>query len=149
MNDATRKIIETELNSLAERIKQNHRAAGQVASGKTINSINVQASDEYVGLYAKSYFGVNETGRKPGNVPKGFYSIILKWIEDKGLQFDKPKTAAYFISRKIASEGSKLFRDGGRSDIYSIVVDESKRKIESEIGRQAITELTNIKLNIK
>ena len=148
MKQETRQIIEKHLTDLKNRIIENHIAAGQKASGKTAESLNIQNPDENsIGLFGRSYFAVLETGRKPGKVPKGFYSIILKWIEDKRINVEKPKTMAYFTAKKIASEGTKLFRDGGRSDIYSNEIEKTIRAIETEIGRAAIESITNIKLN--
>jgi len=149
MKEQTRKIIESELNILKDKIIQSHLAAGQKASGKTIASLNIQQSDENsIGLFGKKYFSVLETGRKPGNVPKGFYKILLKWIEDKGITVEKPETLAYFTAQKIANEGTKLFRDGGRTDIFSPHILSTKNAIESAIGKLAIDEVTNIKINL-
>lgn len=149
MKQETRQIIEKHLTDLKNRIIENHLAAGQKASGKTAESLNIQNPDENsIGLFGRSYFAVLETGRKPGKVPKGFYSIILKWIEDKRINVEKPKTMAYFTARKIANDGTKLFRDGGRNDIFSAPVEQTKRTIESDIMKQAISEVTNIKINL-
>lgn len=148
MNDTTRKIIEIQLTDLKNRIIENHLRAGQKASGKTIESLQVKNEDENsIGLFGRSFISTLETGRKSGKVPYGFYSIILKWIEDKGINVENPKTMAYFTAKKIASEGTKLFRDGGRSDIYSNEIEKTIRSIETEIGRAAIESITNIKIN--
>ena len=149
MKQETRQIIEKHLTDLKNRIIENHLAAGQKASGKTAESLNIQNTDENsIGLFGRSHFAVLETGRKGGKVPKGFYAIILKWIEDKRIDVEKPKTMAYFTAQKIAREGTKLFRDGGRNDIFSAPVEQAKRSIESDVMKQAISEVTNIKTNL-
>jgi hypothetical protein len=119
MIQEAKNILQQELEDLKKRIIANHEHAGQVASGRTRASLRVETSDEGGVLWGRSPFGTLETGRKPGKVPKGFYHIILQWVKDKGIKVDNPKTFSYFVSRKIAREGTELFRSGGRADIYS------------------------------
>ena len=151
MNKETREIIESRLRELMQEVKDNHINAGQRASGKTIESLKIESDENSVGLLGRKYFGVLETGRKPGKVPKGFYETILKWAKSKSIDFEsetKMKTFAYFVSKKIAEEGTKLFRKGGRNDIYSIAVERAKKDINTAIGRMAIESVTNIKTNL-
>ena len=148
MKEATRKIIEIQLTDLKNRIIENHLRAGQKASGKTIESLQVKNEDENsIGLFGRNFFSTLETGRKAGNVPYNFHLIILQWIKDKGIQVENPETMAHFTAIKIAFEGTKLYREGGRSDIYSNEIEKTIRAIETEIGRAAIESITNIKIN--
>lgn len=71
-----KKILSEELESLRKRIIANHEAAGQVASGRTRDSLRVEATDNEGILFGRYPFGTLETGRKPGKVPKGFAAII-------------------------------------------------------------------------
>lgn len=141
MRDKTKAVLLEELSALAERIKANHKSAGQVASGKTLRSIHVEATQKNGTLYGRAYFGVLETGRRAGRVPLGFTAIILQWMKDKGVKGKpmpykrkpsalwKPKfnsaqergdyTLASAIAHRIARSGTKLYRNGGRSDIFS------------------------------
>ena len=70
-------IIGDELDSLMQRVTANHIRAGQKASGRTLQSIRKQISDAGGVLLGRAYFGVLETGRKPGPVPGGFRFVIL------------------------------------------------------------------------
>ena len=118
-----KQTIEYELTSLKQRIIENHIRAGQKASGKTIESMQVvveQLGDDYVGtLYGRQFFGNLETGNKPWKnqpmrVPRFFHDIIQEWIEAKGLSLN-----AWAVSYKIIHEGTQLYRQGGRDDIFS------------------------------
>lgn len=147
MNSEAQKVIQEELEDLKRRIIANHERAGQVASGRTRASLRVEASEDRGTLWGKSPFGILETGRKPGKVPKGFYQIILQWVKDKKINVENPKTFAYFVSKKIANEGTALFRSGGRTDIYSneipVTIENIGKRIVGLIG----IEVENINLN--
>lgn len=114
-------VLREELEDLKQRIIANHRAAGQVASGKTITSMRVNMNGDTGELVGRPYFGSLETGSKPWRnaanikkVPPRFNAIIEQWIKDKGLNLN-----SWAVSYKIIHEGTKLHRQGGRSDIYS------------------------------
>lgn len=147
MSSEAQKVIQEELEDLKRRIIANHERAGQVASGRTRASLRVEVGDEGGVLWGRSPFGTLETGRRAGKVPKGFYHIILQWVKDKGISVENPKTFAYFVSRKIAKEGTALFRSGGRADIYS---NEIPKTIDS-VGKKLVglfsVEVENINLN--
>lgn len=134
------KIVREELTRFMERVRANHRAAGQVASGRTSASMHVEVEDNEGTVFGRMAFGTLETGRRAGRVPGNFRSIIRQWMADKGIKADpipyvrkpserwQPKytpqergdmSLAGAIAHKIATSGTKLFRDGGRSDIYS------------------------------
>lgn len=145
-------ILREELEALKERIIANHRQAGQVASGKTIASMQVNIDGDTGELVGRPYFGTLETGAKPWKnaasmkkVPASFNAIIEQWIKDKDLNLN-----SWAVSYKIIHEGTKLYRQGGRADIYS---NEIPKTIESVVQRllviydKQITE--TIKLNSK
>jgi len=106
-------LVASELEALKQRIIENHRNAGQVASGRTIASLKVEITEDGGVLWGRSAFGTLETGRKGGKVPAGFWKIIRQWMDDKGIQVEKPDSFAYLVARKIAKEGTQLFREGG------------------------------------
>lgn len=143
-------VIESELQQLKDRIIANHRTAGQVASGRTIASMQVEITDDGGILWGRQAFGTLETGRKGGKVPKGFYHIILQWVKDKGLdaQVDNPKTFAYFVAKKIAKEGTELYRTGGRNDIYTPEIERTMESLADKISAIFETDVEHINLNI-
>ncbi len=140
-------ILKYELNDLRLRIIDNHIRARQKASGRTIASLRVEVTENSGILWGRKAFGTLETGRRPGRVPKGFYKIILDWIEAKGIRVEKPKTFAYFIARKIAREGTQLYRDGGRDDIYSKEIDKTIKTIMEKVFGIFENDIKHINLN--
>lgn len=141
------KIVGDGLQDLRKRIIANHEAARQVASGRTRDSLKVEMTENGGILWGRQAFGVLETGRKPGRVPKGFYGIILQWVKDKGIHVEKPKSFAYLVARKIANEGTKLYRSGQKEDIYSTEVEKTIQDISDRILVIFNTEVEHINLN--
>lgn len=140
-------LVTSELEALKQRIIENHRSAGQVASGRTIASLKVEITEDGGVLWGRSPFGTLETGRKGGKVPAGFWKIIRQWMDDKGIQVEKPDSFAYLVARKIAREGTQLFRNGGRSDIYSPEVKDTVERVSDGIGILFGSEVEHINLN--
>lgn len=140
-------LVASELEALKQRIIENHRSAGQVASGRTIASLKVEITEDGGVLWGRSAFGALETGRKGGKVPAGFWKIIRQWMDDKGIQVEKPDSFAYLVARKIAKEGTQLFRNGGRSDIYSPEVKDTVERVSDGIGILFGSEVEHINLN--
>lgn len=130
--DEALRIVRSELNDLRLRIIDHHVNVGQKASGRTIESLHVEMQEGGGILWGRKAFGVLETGRKGGKVPKGFYQIIQQWVKDKGIQVKNPKSFSYLVARKIAREGTSLHRSGKVEDIYST---ETEKTIESIMNK--------------
>lgn len=118
-NKTAREILNDELTALKERIASNIMSAGMNASGRTIASMRVEVNENEGTLFGRRAFEVLESGRRPGKVPKGFYQIIYQWAIDKRIRVRNLKSFAYLTARKIAREGTLLYREGGRNDIYT------------------------------
>ena len=119
-------ILTRALNDARERIQTNLALTGTNASGRTSDSLEVVIEGNTGTLLGRQAFGTVETGRKAGRVPYGFKHIIYQWMQDKGVhaevsgrrsQFSADMSMAYLIAQKIANDGSRLYRDGGRDDI--------------------------------
>ena len=164
IKDAASVILTEELEALKKKIITQHFDAGQKASGRTAASLRVEVTEDEGTLYGRSPFDTLETGRKPGKVPQSFQAIIRKWMADKGIEAapipyktDRPHkytpqergnlSLAFLIARKIRREGTRLFRNGGRNDIYSNVIPAAIEKIQSRIAELLKLEVGNIKLN--
>lgn len=157
-------ILQEELEALRLNIISNHTRAGQKASGRTAASLHVEVSEDGGVLYGRKPFGTLETGRKAGRVPQNFQQIIIKWMADKGI---KPAPIpyltnrqhkytpeqrgvlrmSYFVAKKIRETGTKLFRDGGRADIYSPEIEKTVRAIESRMLSLIKTKIEHIRIN--
>lgn len=147
LRDKVMELVSSELEALKQRIIENHRSAGQVASGRTIASLKVEITEDGGVLWGRSPFGTLETGRKPGKVPAGFWKIIRQWMDDKGIQVEKPDSFAYLVARKIANEGTQLFREGGFYKIYSPEVKDTVERVSDGIGILFGSEVEHINLN--
>lgn len=149
-----KKSIIISLVWLQSRIIENHLAANQQASGRTIRSLLIEETVKGARLKGRSYFSTLETGRKEGKVPQNFNDIIQQWILDKGISFDpvpykrqpserwQPKytseqrglmSLAGAIAYKIATEGTSLYRDGGRKDIFTEPTSEAIIQIKQKL----------------
>ncbi|WP_277099091.1 hypothetical protein [Coprobacter secundus] len=145
-------IISQELETLKNRIIDNIYRTKRNASGKTINSLRVEASGNEGILFGRKYFGTLETGRGPGKIPKDFQSIIAQWAVDKGLFSPddyKLKTFSYFVSKKISDKGTKLFRNGGDNEVYSQEIPKTIENIGDRTMNIITTMYDSIKLNEK
>lgn len=140
-------ILNEELESLRQRIVENHIQAGQRTSGRTIKSLHVVVDDDHGILFGRKAFGVLETGRGPGKVPKGFYKIIRQWMIDKGIQVEKPKSFAYLVARKIAEKGTRLYRTGKHEDIYSKDIEIAIQNIMNRVFGIFSKDVKHINLN--
>lgn len=140
-------IINEELLKLKDVIAANIVAQGLNASGKTAKSLEVVMGDNGGALMGRSFFAVLETGRKAGKVPKNFRQIIEKWATDKGLTFETPsklRSFSYLVARKIAAEGTKQYRTGRRTDVFTDAVNETVTSIQNQLGSEVLKEIVTI-----
>lgn len=154
-------ILTRSLERMRDRIAANINEKGLRASGKTAASMykpgSIRMTDTGAMLVAvgRGWFQSLEQGRPGGRVPRSFTSIISQWIIDKGLSVRQipykrqpserwqPKytveerslrMAAAAIAHTIAERGTLLYRQGGRRDIYSPVIEEEVKLLERELG---------------
>lgn len=115
-------------NSTVAQIRQNLSATVTSATGKTSQSLRYEVKDEgftqSLTILGRPYFMAVETGRRPtpqyDKPSKAFVASIKEWADTKGLG-----KFAYAIAKNIHKEGTQLYRDGGRTDIVSNVVNQS------------------------
>lgn len=135
--------IENMMREVFEQMRQDiiarHEQAGQVASGRTRDSLRSEIvpgmSSVTATLYGRKYFAALETGSKPWakqykHPPKPFVETIAEWMKDKGIT----GVSAYLVARKIMREGSSLYRSGGRNDIFTPAMQDAERKIDEQIS---------------
>lgn len=140
-------ILTTELEKLKRDIIVNHERAGQVASGRTRDSLSVENVSASGGeLQGASYLGVLERGRKGGKVPYNFIEILKKWAAHKGISFSNEKDFnrwAYFVQKKIKEEGTKLFRSGQTLDIFDTPIKDFTKRLGEQVGTMYQTQIAN------
>lgn len=113
--------------STVAQIRENLSSTGTTATGKSASSLRYEVTNEgtkaTLRVVGKPFFAVVETGRKPTPSYKPsetFVASIKSWMDAKG------KTgSAYAIAQSIHKKGTKLWREGGRKDIYSNVINQN------------------------
>ena len=158
-------ILTEELGTLKATIINNIRSTGQWASGKTAASMAVMVSGSIGELVGRRAFGTLETGRRGGRVPRNLHDIIYDWMMAKGIHAEpmpyktsRPhkyseqeradRTMAYFIARTIRRDGTRLYREGGRDDVYSRAIPTTIERINSRLsGIYVAAVAQQIKLN--
>ncbi len=134
-------LIAKFFNEISKDIKAEALAQGRTASGRTAQSLEIEA-DNRTGILSGFTSALTwETGRKSGKTPGGFQKIIEQWMSDKGLfqaeTDSKKRSIAFLIARKIRESGTLLHRQGGQSGVLSnIITDERISVFESEVLRR-------------
>ena len=162
-----KQIVKDELTQMVARIASNLDSTGTTASGRTAKSMRIQETEFGVVVFSRRYFKGVEIGRGPGRVPTGFNEIIKQWIIDKGIavtqlpykrqastnwqpKYSVPERsliiAASAIASNIKSNGTGLYKSGGRSDIYSEEIENTVSKIKTRLAAEVISQ---IKINIR
>lgn len=160
-------ILNERLQWLADQVRQNHIDAGQVASGKLrdyFRSLVEDQGDRISGyVEALSYIEAMEQGNAPWEpipmkqakdghtydyVPKWFADAIGQWMSDKGIQETKERNR-YAVAWKIIHEGTLLYRQGGRSDIYSEITKAVAEEIADELAAEVAIQVKTITLNLE
>lgn len=116
-------------NSVNE-IRQNIKKAGKQATGKTARALSYTATARSLQVSGPAWVWTLETGRGPysGGQKGGFAKRLEEWMVAKGVKPFEGKTlseTARFLAWYINKFGSKLYRQGGRTDIITPVLDEA------------------------
>lgn len=138
LNPEVATILREELEVLRQRIIENMTAADQHATGKTRESLKIEIletnGDTYGILTGRRAFATLERGSRrwskpPKRVPRFFADLIGEWIDAKGIDLNK-----WAVAHSIIHKGSKLYRTGGRDDIYTPEI----RRTLDRIGERII-----------
>lgn len=158
-------ILNEKLRQLADTIRANHEAAGQVASGRMRDSIRdviLHDNKIFIGFVeALDYVEALERGNAPWEdiptreandghyyayVPGWFAEAIGQWMHDKGIEETKERNR-WSVAWSIIHFGTRLYQDGGRSDIYSDLVEQYSEEIANDIMKEYDTIITTLTLN--
>ena len=136
LDETIRLILREELEDLRKRIIKNMGKADQIVTGKTRDSMQVEVQGLSGVLTGRQAFATLETGsrpwsRPPKRVPRFFADLIGEWIDAKGLDLNK-----WAVARTIIHKGSKLYREGGRADVYSPELQKTIDRIGDRIMNQ-------------
>lgn len=130
--------------TVVDQIKRNLASTGTNATGRTAASLRFEVINEtdkqILRVIGKPFFKVVETGRKAtpqySNPSKQFVDDIKQWVKARGID----EKAAYGIAKSIHQKGTKLFRNGGRQDIFSDVITPT---FVDEISKSILNQFTN------
>lgn len=133
LSEDIRQILREELEDLRKRIIENMGKADQIVTGKTRDSMQVEVRDNMGVLTGRQAFATLETGsapwsKKPKRVPKWFADLIGEWIDRRGLDLNQ-----WAVAHSIIHKGSKLYRSGGRADIYSPEIQKTMDRLGDRI----------------
>lgn len=127
-------IVKDCLSKCVETIKENSRNAGQVATGKTLASLEYRLEESgnyYVAkILGRKYFGSLETGRGIYNGGKAdiaaFNARLVEWFKARGIHSEMSDEQLLLEANRlrwyINKYGTKLYQRGGRKDIFSPAV---------------------------
>lgn len=165
-------ILADELEQLRQRIVANMERVGAVASGRTRDSMHVEVVADtqgilYGGLPDGAPFGTLETGSAPHGharysypkqpLPRSFAAIIYDWMVAKGItaqptgsqtQEQANRSLSYAIAITIARSGTKLFRNGGRTDIYSNEIPQTIANVNARVIKELQLQVEDINQNL-
>lgn len=145
LNTTIEESITTALSDCVETIKRNSRNAGQVATGRTLKSLEYRLQSEgedYVAqILGRKYFGSLETGRGiynggEANV-KQFNDNLVAWFRARGLHSDLTDEQLYLEANRlrwyINKYGTPLYQKGGRKDIFTPAVEGFMETLQEQL----------------
>lgn len=139
-------------STLVSEIKQRHadpangeNGKPQMTTGKTIGLLHIERTATGFKLIGWTYSGTYEEGRAPsknawgsgGSGSTDWSDSLIRWAEAKGITFKDERQAqgwAYCVMRKIATQGSKRYRDpSARRDIFTTPINNMTETLRKQI----------------
>lgn len=104
------------------------------ATRKTLESIRFEIRGLNLLFYAREFFRLLESGRRPTskNPSPEMIQNLTEYAKARGM--DKPRSAAWAIAKKINKEGDRTKRSGGRN-VYSDVVATFTKELTDELAK--------------
>lgn len=155
MTDEERQILGETLEAIVSDIRKNLADTGTNASGRTSDSLEAVLTDDGGYILGRQYFQGVEQGRPAGPVPFDFVHIIRQWMRDKHItapaikykrkESDRwhPKytpeergamAMAGAIAYRIRTQGTRLYLNGGRTDIYTNVLESRLAELQEKLS---------------
>lgn len=138
-------LLQQELEKCIAQIKTNSKNAGQVATGKTLRSLEWQLSkdgnDFIATILGRKYFGSLETGRGVYNGGKAaikqFNDALVEWFRARGIHSEmndeQLRLEANRLRWYINRYGTKLYQKGGRKDIFTPAVEAFQETLQQQL----------------
>lgn len=119
-------VIQDKGIDLINNIRVNLGSTGTNATVKTSQSLRIELKQEgtkySLTLYGRPFFMTVQTGRRPTPDKKPsreMISNLMEWVDARGL----PESAVWAIANTINRRGTRLWLEGGRTDIVDPAVD--------------------------
>jgi hypothetical protein len=141
--DILSKYLNSKKNELIENMRNNRPTgrSNQVASGKTIASLEVVINGNKGKLLGAKHIGALENGRHETRNTAASEPTLLEnikqWILDKNLELNP-----YAVTKKIHQKGTELYRMGGNSGTISKLTD-SNKIVVSDISEWMFLQVIN------
>lgn len=152
-------IIDGLMADMVQGIKHNARMAGKVASGKTLASLHYEVAPLTDGaveatLWGRKFFATLETGRGPAR-KKGtdaerarWQAAMKEWCRMRGfpaagLSDAQYERAAAFLRWYINKHGDRLYRQGGRRDIFTPEIETFRSRLQEQMFNLASATIRN------
>lgn len=154
MSDIT-EIIKVHLTNIKDKIAENMAKHGRNASGKSVSSLTVEATDESGTIFGSPSFLAMQKGRGPGAVPANFRDIIKRWAIAKGISTSARagtsqtseqalNSFAGAVAFNIMKKGTRIYREKRFDDIISSAVDSELEAMGAEIALVAAKRIDDI-----
>lgn len=148
-------ILQTNGIQLINDIRANMGSAGMNATNETSHSLRIEVNQSgnnfKLQLFGRAFFMTVETGRKPTpNKKPGRAMIerITRWVEARDIDID----AVWAIATNIQKKGTKLWQDGGRTDIVQPAIDDfinnTSNDLMDAVADEFINEWKSLKLQL-
>jgi hypothetical protein len=119
-------VIQNQSINLVNNIRINLGRAGMFVTNKTQQSLRQEVKQEgtkyTVQVFGRPFFMTVQTGRRPTPDKKPSREMvenIREWMDARGID----ESAAWAIATNINKKGTRLWREGGRTDIVDPAVD--------------------------
>jgi len=114
------------LGNLKEKIQGAIASKGLDNSGEAFNSLEVKGSQ----LLGNDYIYYLDKGRGPGKFPP----TLIGWIKNKlGLEGTEAKQVDFLVRRKIAREGTEIFKNNSKGIELDNLVNEMVDELIKEL----------------
>lgn len=111
----------------ANDVRANMGSAGMNATNETAHSIRIEVKESgskyTLEVFGRPYFMTIQTGRKPTPDKKPSREMIDRitaWVEARNMD----QSAVWAIATNINKKGTRLWQQGGRTDIVDPAVDD-------------------------
>jgi len=143
-------ILRIEFDSLRTDILARHKALKQNASGQFERELENKTSGLTGLLVGSHYTEQLVNGRPPGKFPP--IKMIEAWVRVKPIRQIGERISvsslAFLIARKIAREGTEIYKKGGSDLISSVITPERIQRIIDKVTRFNVQSFTSEVSNI-